>query len=302
MLNVVDGTQQPLASGVPLLVTIIDGNRRTIVRDYFTTSSLDFPALPIQGSFGNEYTVIAWAKGYRQAGFAPVRISPRVVQVVDLMLIPEESTYSFAEASWDRLKTDHPELFGLVSAGKAEPEASERYTNVLEHHPDSLACLYNITTAMSQIHLPSGTTLQYLCELIWDDSMAQDRFFAWAHPDLLNQVRIAATQGTFAEEPKPNTFHAGATCSYKQVSLGEANVQLTFHENDKNVIEGKEYIKVEPDIDYYRDLGAHAILEVIPNAVTGGLTNPKDVYVLRWIAGQRSGLPEFAPPYTIIKA
>jgi hypothetical protein len=55
-------------------------------------------------------------------------------------------------------------------------------------------------------------------------------------------------------------------------------------------------IKVEPDIDYFQDLGAHTLLEVIPNSITHGLTDPKRVYVLRWIAGRHAGVPEFAPP------
>jgi hypothetical protein len=56
---------------------------------------------------------------------------------------------------------------------------------------------------------------------------------------------------------------------------------------------------VEPDIDCYQDPGAHTILEVIPNSITHGLTDPKEVYVLRWIAGTHSHVPEFDPPYTI---
>jgi len=58
-------------------------------------------------------------------------------------------------------------------------------------------------------------------------------------------------------------------------------------------------ILVEPDIDYYKDPLAHTILELIPNGFTGGLTDPRQVYVLRWIAGQTAGLPEFDPLYTI---
>jgi hypothetical protein len=46
-------------------------------------------------------------------------------------------------------------------------------------------------------------------------------------------------------------------------------------------------------------LGAQTLLEVIPNSITHGLTDPKEVYVLRWIAGRQAGVPEFAPPYTI---
>lgn len=30
-------------------------------------------------------------------------------------------------------------------------------------------------------------------------------------------------------------------------------------------------IKVEPDIDYFQDLGAHTLLQVIPNSLRGGI-------------------------------
>ena len=53
------------------------------------------------------------------------------------------------------------------------------------------------------------------------------------------------------------------------------------------------------DIDYYKDLLAHALLEVIPNGFTGGLTDPMAVYVLRWVAGQHAGIPQFDPLYTV---
>jgi hypothetical protein len=56
---------------------------------------------------------------------------------------------------------------------------------------------------------------------------------------------------------------------------------------------------VEPDIDDYKDLAAHAIFEVIPNALTHSLTDPAGVYVLRWMAGRMAGRPEFDPMYTI---
>jgi len=58
---------------------------------------------------------------------------------------------------------------------------------------------------------------------------------------------------------------------------------------------------VEPDIDYFKDPGAHFLLEVAVNAF-GSITDPKAVYALRWIAGRRAGVPEFDPLYTIQKA
>jgi len=104
------------------------------------------------------------------------------------------------------------------------------------------------------------------------------------------------TYREFRPEPNPGLFHPDATSSFKQVQFGEAN-QLTFHEKDIKKIDGVDCIKVEPDIDYFQDLGAHTLLEVIPHSITHGLTDPKKVYVLRWIAGRHAGVPEFAPPH-----
>jgi len=161
---------------------------------------------------------------------------------------------------------------------------------------------FNIVTAMASIQLPQKTALDYFKELIWDQTMAQDRFFAYADPALYDQVKLAASHGEFDREAGFAAFHAGATDSYKQVQFGEANVQLTFHANanDTKVIDGVTCIKMEPDIDYYKDLLAHGLLEVVVNGFSHSLTDPRQVYVLRWIAGRHAGVPEFNPPYTIV--
>jgi hypothetical protein len=150
-----------------------------------------------------------------------------------------------------------------------------------------LASLLNLATAMKAIQLPNNTPLDYFKEILWDESLAQDRFFGYADKSIVDQVRRAAMEHEFAPEPNPGLFHPDATSSFKQIQFGEANVQLTFHEKDIETIGGVDCIKVEPDIDYFQDLGAY------------GLTDPKKVYVLRWIAGRHAGVPEFAPPYTI---
>jgi hypothetical protein len=152
---------------------------------------------------------------------------------------------------------------------------------------------------MEQIHLSVGTPLDYVQELIWDGTMAQDRFFGYSDAKLIDQVRIATQQGLFSPEPGTALFHPGATSSWKQIQFGEANVQLTFHENDRKNINGLDCVLTEPDIDYYKDPAAHAILEVIANGISGSLTDPHQVYVLRWIAGRRAGIPDFDPLYTI---
>ena len=61
--------------------------------------------------------------------------------------------------------------------------------------------------------------------------------------------------------------------------------------NDTKLIDGVNCIMMEPDIDYYKDLAAHTLLEVISNGLSGNLTDPRQVYVLRWIAGRHAGVP-----------
>jgi len=132
-----------------------------------------------------------------------------------------------------------------------------------------------------------------------DRTGAADRFSAWADPALLIQVKQSALKGLFAREAGFGVFHPGATDSFKQVQFGEANVQFTFHANDTKEIEGLNCIKMELDIDYFKDIGAHAILEVITNGLSGNLTDPRQVYVLRWMAGRNAGVAPFEPPYVL---
>ncbi|HZT34244.1 MAG TPA: carboxypeptidase-like regulatory domain-containing protein [Bryobacteraceae bacterium] len=299
-VNVFDGSRQPIAPQVDVLITLRDARQNQVYRDYTKGFSRTIGGLPYY-NIGDNYTVVAWASGYQQAGFTPVRVSPAAPAPLDVMLLGSNATFNFSQARWDLLQTSRPEMARLLAAGLDDDAAArDRYTQLMEDRPAVLACFFNLATAMSQINLPSGTPLDYLKELIWDDTMQQDRFFAWADRNLVDQVRRAAEQGEFAPEADPAIFHTGATSSYKQVRFGEANVQLTFHEGDTRTIGGVDCVRVEPDMDYYKDLAAHALLEVLANALTGSLTDPKQVYVLRWIAGQHAGVPEFNPPYTIV--
>ncbi|HUJ21375.1 MAG TPA: hypothetical protein VLX58_07645 [Bryobacteraceae bacterium] len=297
-VNIFDGTRQPIAAGVKVLFTIIDGNGNQLVRDFYPPG-VSFK-VPFYDNFGDSYTVVAYADGWSQAGFTPVKCSPQLPQTLDIMLLNKDAGFNFAAAQWDALSASHPVLYNILAHGAPDADgARDRYTQLMETRPAVLACLFNITTAMAAINLPSGNPLQYFKELIWDGTMQQDRFFGYADPALYDQVKLAAAQGLFAREPGFAVFHQGATDSYKQIQFGEANVQLTFHANDTRTIDGVTCIKMEPDIDYYKDLGAHALLEVVYNGISGSLTDPRQVYVLRWIAGRHAGVPEFNPPYVI---
>ena len=302
-VNIYSGARTLLAPGTESLLTVRDGNQQNVNlpnNGFFKNSSIGIKGLPFFNNFGDNYAVVASGGGYEQAGFFPVKTNPALPAVVDIMLLKKDAGFNFHNATWDLLKQQHLAYAALLAAGAADDAAAaNRYGQLMENQAPVLACYFNLVTAMSQIQLPVKTPLDYIRELIWDSTMAQDRFFGWCDPALIDQVAQAAAEGEFAPEVGTALFHGGATRSWKQVQFGEANVQLTFHENDKKTIGGVECVMVEPDIDYYKDLGAHALLEVVTNAVTHSLTDPKQVYVLRWMAGRHAGVANFEPPYTI---
>ena len=304
MVTVFDGTRQPCVDLKDLLLTVTDGNQRVVSRDFHNSSSTLFSDLPIFNNLGDNYTFLASLNGYKDAGFFPVHVSAGITLPVNLMLLPQSNAFNFAAATWEKISI-RPKLKLLLANGaEDEAAAASRYSD-LEDRQDGaiLACILNITTAADQIWLPQGTLLDYLKQLIWNlegnSHLAPDRFYAWADPAILGQLEAAKVEGTFVDAPY--WLHPGATRSYKQVDFGEANVQVTFHEEDTLAVDGKVCVKVELDIDYYKDLLAHLLLEVAVNAF-GSLTDPRTVYALRWMAGQRAGIPEFDPLYTIVRA
>lgn len=295
VVTLYDGTRQSI-QGKDFLLRIFDGFQNQLFDDYRPAPTTVFH-LPYRDNLQDNCTVLASGDDYVDAGFTPVKLSPKAVAMVDLMLLPDAADFTFFD--WDGLKNLDAIAASFIAIGSSDAEARAHYEDLRRSKPAALASLLNLITAMRAILLPSRTPLDYFKEILWDESLAQDRFFGFADKSLVDQVQRAAMEGKFVPEPSPGLFHPDATSSFKQVQFGEANVQLTFHAKDKKTIGGTACIKVEPDIDYYKDLGAHTLLEVIPNSITHGLTNPKKVYVLRWIAGRHAGVPEFAPPYTI---
>jgi hypothetical protein len=301
-LRIFDGTRQPFALPAQFLIRIVDGNQKQQIWQDYPANDITFN-LPFFDNFGDNYSVLVSCSGHQQAGFQPVKLSNQYLTTLDIMLIPNSPNFNFAQGLWPAAKSSYP----FLAAGANDAAGEQRYNDLLENQETSLASLLNLCEAMSQISLAQGTPLTYIKQLIWAgdtvpqgaEPPARDRFFGWCDIALIDQVKQAAAKGLFAVEVDPGLLHPGATSSWKQVQFGEANVQLTFHENNKIVLDEINCVMVEPDIDYYRDLGAHVLLEVIPNALTHTLTDPAQVYVLRWIAGQTAGVPEFAPLYSI---
>lgn len=296
-VNVFDGTRQAMPDGTQILLTVRDGAQIERYRDTVNGPSVRL-ALQFHNNFADNYAIVAFVGGYQQAGFHPVKIGPNAPCQLDLMLLPNHGELHFGAARWTDIVAQKP-LLGRIFAASVTGAAGDAYTQLMEDHRDRLACLLNITTAMQQISLPQNSPLDYFKTFDLAD-LAPDRIFGYADAKLVDQVRLAAQHGDFDTQPAIDLgLHGDATSSFKQKQFGEANVQLTFHENRRQTIDGVDCVYVEPDIDYYRDPGAHFLLEVIPNGLTGHVSDPRFVYVLRWIAGRHAGVPNFDPLYTI---
>ena len=296
LVAVYDGTRNPLPSNISFLLRVIDGNQKELLAD-FISGSVHQVRVPFYDGLGDNYTIIASADNYSQAGFTPVKVKPESVSSVNLMLLPKNGKFDFQAAAWEQIRRTDPKLWMLLKGGVTEAVAKKRYEDLMKTKPATLAGLLNLTTAMSTIALPTGDALSYLKELLWNDTVAQDRLFAYADQAVVDQLKSASTNGQFARVPVPSSFFPGATSGYKEIQFGEANVQLMFYGNDKRVIDGHDCLKVEVFMDYFKHLAAHALVEIAPSNT--GLVDPKIVYVLRWMAGRRAGVPEFEPPYTI---
>jgi len=296
-VNVFNGARQPMAQDKQILLTVHDGAQNQLYRDYVAGPSIKLE-LPFHNNFADNYSIVAFVDGYLQAGFQPVVIGPSIPGQLDLMLLPKNGSFHFAGARWADILSKKP-LVAQVFAASASGAPGDAYADLMETHPDRLACLLNLTTAMQQILLPQGSVLDYF-KTFDLPALAPDRIFGFADARLVDQVKLAAQQGEFDTQPSIDlNLHPGATSSYKQNQFGEANVQLTFHGGKRETIDGVDCVYVEPDVDYYKDPAAHLLLEVIPHGLTGMVSDPRVVYVLRWIAGRHAGVPEFDPLYTI---
>lgn len=146
-----DGRRQAIPQGKQILLTVFDGAQNQLFRNYVDGPSVTLE-LPFHNNLADNYSIIAFANGYEQAGFQPVAISPNAFGQLDLMLLPKNGTFHFAGAQWADIVAKKP-LVAQIFAASVAGSASAAYGALIEDHPDHLACLLNITTAMQQISL-----------------------------------------------------------------------------------------------------------------------------------------------------
>ena len=268
-VNVFDGTRRPFSASVDILYRVFDGTTKEIAEPMKRTASLTFN-VPFHNNLNDNHRVIVSAKGWQQSGYWPIKLSPQEPQILDLMLIPKNPIFDFTQAQWDRIKLALP----FLGNGISDSAGRDRYNDLMESKPESLASLLNLTSSLAQVKFPDGSKLlEYIKEMKWDVSFVQDRFFAYCDARVIGIVRDAAERGLFVGDRTPIAFHPGATASWKQLQFHEANVQLTFHEQDTKNIGGVNCVVIEPDINYYKGLISHTLLEVLPNTFRRLLKN-----------------------------
>ncbi len=296
MITLALDAETPFTETLDMLVRVM--NDRDDLQPFWAKTPSVNVALTFHDGPHDDYRIVVHVKGYRQAGTF-VHADAAVHKTVTMLMVKDDILPRFP--AWSDLKVRFPVTARLISSGVSEADAASRYVALGQAKPWSLASLMNLCTAMGDIGVGGGKTpMDYIKEVTWDDTLAQDRFFGFADPGLIPLVRAAAAEGEFAEEHDPGKFHPGATLSYKQTEFDYSNVQLTFHEGTTKVIDGVPCVKIEPDMDLYKEIVEHGLEEVLPNLSTGGLTNPLDVLALRWIDAVQGGEPLFDPGYLLV--
>ncbi len=298
-ISVFDGTRQPMPANTTMLVRIIDGNQKEVFVKFITGASVRVTDLPWNDNFVDRHIVIVSVDGYGQAGFHPVNLKRGEVTKVELMLLPKKREFKFP--TWQQVKATNADVYALFSGGTAsDADARARYEQLMKDKPGALAHLLNVSAALDSTKLESGAAiLPAFKELIFDDRMKQNNFFGYVDQRLVADLRREVARGTWEPAAGSQVFHGGNTASFKEINFWEANVQITFYEQNSKVVNGVTVVLVEVDIDYYRDTAAHVLLEVLPNQF-GGNTDPTQCYQLRWIAARHYGAPAFEPLYTIV--
>jgi hypothetical protein len=295
-ISIVDGARKPLAKSRSVLVRVLDGRKRAAVNQWVKGSDVLIKDVRVFDNLDDLYTVIVHADGYEEAGVYPVKVRAKATVEAAVMLARQDAEFHFQP--YKTLAARRPAIARMVD--------SERYSGLMEHRPRELGALLTIATAIEGLALPGGgTPLDSRWQPEWD-LLAADRFWAWTDARLADGIEELAKLGGFAAEPDAGKWHPGikgvikpATRSWKQTRFDVANVQLSFHEKDRKQVEGVDCVIVEPDMDYYKDILAHGLLEVMPNRLTGGKTDPRMIYRLRWMAQRQEGLPDFEPPCTL---
>src|ERR1700682_4366506 len=137
LVNIYDGTRQPLAGEVKWLARLSDG-RSLSARKTDTYDSLQGPSklfsVKFFDNFFDDYTVVVLPDGYDDSGWFPVRVHPTAPAIVDILALPKAGQPHFADATWQRLRATRPGIATIVQRSSPDASTAEsKYGLVLEN-------------------------------------------------------------------------------------------------------------------------------------------------------------------------
>jgi hypothetical protein len=275
MVSAFDGERQPLSSSKQLLITLRDTRDRQRFRDFRPGPAVPF-SIALEDDGSDILRALVHVDGYDQAGIAPIALRANTWSSADLMLTKKDAQPNFANAQWRHLSDELRRFF----------HDRDRYDQAIDGSRPALATILNSLAATRQAGL-----MPFVARIDWN-RIRPDRFWFWAEREFVMRLE----RGPFA--PSPVGDHAGATRTFKQTDFAVANLHFSLHENDTPPA-GTDWVAVEGDMDAFDDKLVHFFGEVVPHKLTGGVTDPRQIYRLRWMAGRQARLPDFDPQYVV---
>jgi hypothetical protein len=240
-LRIFDGSRQLFSKPASFLVRIVDGNQRQQVWKEFPQNDLTFTNLPFYDNLFDNYTVLVSTDGYKQAGYHPVKPSSHYVTTLDIMLIPDDPGFSFVNARWPSAKSAYPFL-----ASPMCPTVPAKRAMTIFRPIGKVPCLPQPRRRQyDQIPLSQGNLLDYIkssADLVL--APAQGLFFACGTSPLsISESCRRRRKVRRRDGPRPPPRRDVQL----EADPPTANVQPTFHENDKLVIDGVNCVMLETD-------------------------------------------------------
>src|SRR5713226_8185730 len=136
-LTIYDGARQAFSEKHDVLLRVHNGQTTDSVTKTLNMQSMDEGVVLLDvdffDNFADNYTVLVSADDYRDAGFFPVKVSPRMAQEVNLMLVPSDATFQFDP--WDVVTANHPKIAEFLSLTPSAGNAKDNFGNSVEDHP-----------------------------------------------------------------------------------------------------------------------------------------------------------------------
>lgn len=268
-VTIYSGNRQLWAGGkVRLIVLDPFSNTEKILVDHFTRKGTATVLLKdVPADRGQNYSILASAKGHRDAGIYPVKARPSGVVHTAVMLIRNDPELDHGSFSYAYLKERSPEFYAAISQTIDEQ-------TFLGLEPEQIAGALNIEAKLRETKLTSIPAVSFVKKIERSEDIRQDRLYVEVAPDMPDQVRQEIRErGTFTElaEWANELWHEGYPVSFKQrVPFG--SLQLSFAEKPVNGL-----LRADIDIDLFTDIGH--LGEVLRNKLTTQKTDPYTVYV-----------------------